>query len=423
MKITKKELRRLLEGIFVGDDDGTVLSPKDVDDLEYSGQVKDDEALGKHPNLDPLLKSPNIQTKKQGRQLAVTLGYQDDLSPYEELAVDHLDSKDIHSPDTPVEHPNIIRDPKAHRIQAVITKDFKNYLTSPELAEQYAKPMFRSISRGHASTHRPRSLMDKLNKISTNTFNEEYMKVIGGQEAGDSFPLALTESELRKLIAEALDEGKRIIVDPEDEAFVASDAYRTGTAKDAQSFGYDPKLDKMKQGTYSQDPLADQRQAREFAIALDLQDELSAGEETAVEMGKQKAMAPDLKFHNELPGTRSIEISKYIKRECQKRGFVCSVEDLRHKGYTDSYGRYTTFIKMFIEGVHPLRQETINAEASISDSWMGGVRIQMHAHFPNGNARSGVLTNRNTAPYFSGAPGYGGLEALAELVVDAVSEL
>ena len=354
-------------------------------------------------------------------------------------------------------------------------------MTSPELAEQYAKPMFRSISRGHASTHRPRStrpkiewdiishkyslidnpnwfnlkgrifnklgygsdsmfsqlstedramhrvlsnhLMDKLNKISTNTFNEEYMKVIGGQEAGDSFPLALTESELRKLIAEALDEGKRIIVDPEDEAFVASDAYRTGTAKDAQSFGYDPKLDKMKQGTYSQDPLADQRQAREFAIALDLQDELSAGEETAVEMGKQKAMAPDLKFHNELPGTRSIEISKYIKRECQKRGFVCSVEDLRHKGYTDSYGRYTPFIKMFIEGVHPLRQETINAEASISDSWMGGVRIQMHAHFPNGNARSGVLTNRNTAPYFSGAPGYGGLEALAELVVDAVSEL
>ena len=232
--------------------------------------------------------------------------------------------------------------------------------------------------------------------------------------------MKITKKQLRRLIAETLDEGKRIIVDPEDEAFVASDAYRTGTAKDAQSFGYNPKLDKMKQGTYSQDPLADQRQAREFAIALDLQDELSAGEETAVEMGQKKAMAPDLKFHNELPGTKSIELSKHIKRVCEKRGFVCSVKDLRHK----SSGQLVTpFIKMFIEGKHPLRRKTINAEAYINDSWMGGVEIQMRAYHQDGTATSGVLTNRNTAPYLAGAPGYGGIEALAELVVDALVEL
>ena len=35
----------------------------------------------------------------------------------------------------------------------------------------------------------------------------------------------------------------------------------------------------------------------------------------------------------------------------------------------------------------------------------------------------GVLTAKNTKPYVTGEPGYGGLEALAELVVDAVSEL
>ena len=131
--------------------------------------------------------------------------------------------------------------------------------------------------------------------------------------------MKITRRQLRRLIADSLDEGSRIMVDPEGESFVARDAYQTGTAKDAQSFGVNPKLDKLKRGTYSQDPLADTRQGRDLAVALDMQPELTAGEETAVEMGKQKAMAPDLKFHNELPATKSIELSKYIKRECQKR--------------------------------------------------------------------------------------------------------
>ena len=87
---------------------------------------------------------------------------------------------------------------------------------------------------------------------------------------------------------------------------------------------------------------------------MGLQDELSAGEETAVEMGQKKAMAPDLKFHNELPGTKSIELSKHIKSECEKRGFVCSVKDLRHKGWISSGHNYTPFIKMTIEGKHAL---------------------------------------------------------------------
>ena len=232
--------------------------------------------------------------------------------------------------------------------------------------------------------------------------------------------MKLTRKQLKKLIAEALDEGSRIIVDPEGEAFVASDAYQTGTAKDAQSFGYNPKLDQLKSGTYSDDPVADMRQGRDIATAMELQPELTAGEETAVEMGKQKAMAPDLKFHNELPGTKSIELSKYIKRECQKRGFVCSVKDLRHKSSGDYY---TPFIKMFIEGKHPLRRKVINAEAFINDSWMGGVEIQMRAYHQDGTATSGVLTSKNTAPYLSGAYGGDGYEQLAELVVDIALEL
>ena len=228
--------------------------------------------------------------------------------------------------------------------------------------------------------------------------------------------MKITRKQLRRLIAEALDEGSRIIVGPDGEAEVASDAYQSGTAKDAQTTH--PKLINLRQTG-----LEGQRQARQLAVDLDMQPELTAAEETAVEIGQQKAMAPDLKFHNELTGEKSIELSKHIKRVCEKRGFVCSVKDLRHKGYISSAGRYTPFIKLTIEGKHPLRRETINAEAFIHDSWMGSVNIQMRAYFPNGNARSGVLTHRNTAPYLSGAPGYGGIEALAELVVDAISEL
>ena len=47
--------------------------------------------------------------------------------------------------------------------------------------------------------------------------------------------MRITRRQIRRLIAEALGEGKRIIVDPEGEAFVASDAYQTGTAKDTQT--------------------------------------------------------------------------------------------------------------------------------------------------------------------------------------------
>ena len=225
--------------------------------------------------------------------------------------------------------------------------------------------------------------------------------------------MKITKQQLRKLIAEALEEGSRIIVDPEGEATVASDAFRTGTAKDAQTTH--PKLTTLRQSG-----LAGQRQARDLAVSLDMQPELTTAEETAVEMGQQKAMAPDLKFHNELPGTKSIELSKHIKRECQKRGFVCSVEDARHK----SSGHYfSPFISVSIEGKHPLRHNVIEGVAFISDSWMGGVDIQMRAYHQDGTATSGVLTSKNTAPYLSGAPGYGGFEALAELVVDSVSEL
>jgi hypothetical protein len=234
--------------------------------------------------------------------------------------------------------------------------------------------------------------------------------------------MKITRAQLRRLISEALDEGSRIIIDPQGEAFVASDAYTTGAAKDAQSFGYNPNLDQLKRGNYSSDPIADMRQGRDIATAMELQDELNVGEETAQEMGQKKAMLPDLQFHNELPQTKSIEFSQYLKRECDKRGFTCTVQDTRH------LKRRKPFIKVHIEGEHPLRYEDIIADVYINDTWMKSLEIDMRAQYPDAPAglpkeNRGVLTAKNTKPYISGDPGYGGLEALAELVVDAVSEL
>ena len=249
MKVTRKELRTLIEGIFVGDADGTVLSPKDVDDFEYTGQMKDDEALGKHPKLDPLLKSKHLPTKKQGRQLAVTLGYQDDLTPYEELAVDHIDPKLIHSPGTPIDE-----FAKLNFIQAEITQDFKNYIYSPAgvkfvndiLANWidfgYSLPKSMNFNHALISNHRGfdlkgriyqalgydistsnplnsavrnvylvlfKHLDSKLNKIAKERFNEKYQNVAKDQIAGKSFPLALTEAELKQMIMKELAERKK----------------------------------------------------------------------------------------------------------------------------------------------------------------------------------------------------------------------
>lgn len=241
--------------------------------------------------------------------------------------------------------------------------------------------------------------------------------------------MKITRQQLRRLITEALDKRNKIIVDPEGEAFIASDAYTSGAAKDAQSFGYNPKLDILKSGTYSDDPLADMRQGRDLATAMGLQDELSMGEETAQEMGQEKSMMPVLQFDNQLAQTKSIEFSKYLKRECNKRGLACAVQDTRH------LKRRKPFIKVHIEGEHPIRYEDIIADVYINDKEVDSenklltvIEVDMRAFNPDAPAglpkeHRGVLTAKNTKPYVTGESGYGGLEALAELVVDAVSEL
>ena len=264
--VTEEMIRQIIrEAIFIGDTDGTVLSPKDVDDLEFSGVEKDDMSRGYHPKLDAL-RSTN---PKQARSLAVSLGLQDDLTPYEELAVDHIDDKLIHSPRTPAVQPReqqrlllIMRDPALKRISEDLTKDFENYISSPEgvrLAKEWIGHMLYyqesgmipgpidwskvnwksgivNLTRGfnlgkriqqklgipvdvvedmyvHRDNEKTEALFyylgDKLEKIAQQRFNKEFAEVVVDEIKGKSFPLALTEAELKQMIMKELAERKK----------------------------------------------------------------------------------------------------------------------------------------------------------------------------------------------------------------------
>ena len=134
MKITKTQLRKLIEGLFVGSPDGTVYSPKDIQDAERSGKTKDAQSWGKHPGLDRYKKKgeEDIEAKKHSRSLATQMDFQDALTPFEEFVVDDIDPDLIHQ-DSPLVQPDpFVRNPKFHKIKNEIVKDFKQYIHSPE---------------------------------------------------------------------------------------------------------------------------------------------------------------------------------------------------------------------------------------------------------------------------------------------------
>jgi hypothetical protein len=212
--------------------------------------------------------------------------------------------------------------------------------------------------------------------------------------------MKLTRNQLTRLIMEAMEEGRRIIVDPKGEAEIASDAYRAGTAKDAQTT--DPRL-----VTLRQSGIPGIRQARDLATALEMQPDLTSGEETAVEMGKQKAMAPDLGFHNELSMLRSIELSKYLKRACQKRNLNCTVEDERDFDPEDP------FIVVKVRDV----MGNINASIQLSDSWMGSVNIEVYAEEYSIDPDFSMSAS-DTIPYYAQKR----LEDLAEFILNSLRD-
>jgi TPP-dependent indolepyruvate ferredoxin oxidoreductase alpha subunit len=212
---------------------------------------------GYHHKLDALRDTD----PKQARSLAVSLGLQDDLTPYEELAVDHIDKNLILSPSTPTEQPMeqqlllLMRDPALRRSAEDLTKDFENYIRSPEgiqIAKEAIKQLLYYqkthikpgqiewskvnwkggivlITRGFNLGERIREELNfthgaieikkfralyyhlgkKLEKIARQRFNKEFAEVLVDEIEGKSFPLALTETELKQMIMKELAERKK----------------------------------------------------------------------------------------------------------------------------------------------------------------------------------------------------------------------
>ena len=102
MKITRKQLRKLIAEAFryIVDDEG-VASPADA--AFRSGASKDHQSLDKHPKLDDLMNSTDIESNRQGRELAVAMDYQPELTDAEETAVEMGYNKST-EPDLPAKH-------------------------------------------------------------------------------------------------------------------------------------------------------------------------------------------------------------------------------------------------------------------------------------------------------------------------------
>ena len=93
MKLTRRQLRKLIaEAInetkrYISNPDGR-LTP--ADRAFRSAEEKDMHAARVHPKIATLIKSINVPSRVQGRELADAIGDIDRLTPEEETAIDHM---------------------------------------------------------------------------------------------------------------------------------------------------------------------------------------------------------------------------------------------------------------------------------------------------------------------------------------------
>jgi hypothetical protein len=93
MKITRRQLRKLIaEAIdesrrYIDNPDGGLTR---ADRAYQSADQKDTYAASLHPKLPVFIKSPDIETRAQGRELADSIVDIDRLTPEEETAIDHM---------------------------------------------------------------------------------------------------------------------------------------------------------------------------------------------------------------------------------------------------------------------------------------------------------------------------------------------
>ena len=170
MKLTRKELRKLTESVFVSSPDGTLYSPDDVRDARDTGREKDAQALGKNPKLDTLLKSDDVATRKQGRELATTLEYQPELTDIEMLAIDDLDPDLVSYGRS--DDQEITKDVRDRKVHHDIIQQFKKYLSSDAALNRVKKLIAYYLKYPHPSYQSGQPISWALDLITpTSGFN------------------------------------------------------------------------------------------------------------------------------------------------------------------------------------------------------------------------------------------------------------
>ena len=298
MKITRRHLRRLIESVFIGSPDGTLYSPDDVRAARERGRAKDAQALGKDPRLDPLFQSDDIANRRMGRELAITLGHQPELSDIETLAVDDLDSRLVDaSMDDYREQSKDVSDRKIHHD---IIQQFRKYLlsdaaqnrvktlaadavkypqhyrlSSPKISWIYSfinaisgfnldarlEPHVGRDEGGYIKRWHKKELAPILKQMAEEKFPDEYIDILRREMKGEKFPLTIIESQIRKLIREAFIAGDDVS-DP-DNVQAADIAYGNVTHKAPKS------IDKYR-ASVGKPPIGDQIMSDDPAQAIEL---------------------------------------------------------------------------------------------------------------------------------------------------------
>jgi len=229
--------------------------------------------------------------------------------------------------------------------------------------------------------------------------------------------MKLNRFKLRQLIIEVLTEGShKYMVTPDDQAYTmdqARIAKLTGRTLDAMSKGKHPKLGPLK----SSDPAY----ARVLATDSDYQPGL-----TQIEIGAQNL--PDSDFtkadseFQDYSQIKSIEFTKYLKKECQKRDYTCTVKDERNFDPEDPFLAVSVMDDNAIERKKLYGESEYGVDASIHLNDDGeGIFIEIYNNIssssPFDDASIG-FTESQTAPYFKQS---GDLSQLAKRILDVVS--
>ena len=151
--------------------------------------------------------------------------------------------------------------------------------------------------------------------------------------------MKLSRRKLRQLIYEALSEsGRKYMVEPSGETYNMDQLSRikkTGRTLDAMSTGKHPNLDALK--------VSDPDYARVLAVDAGYQPPLNQIEIGAQSIPDSDFTKSDTQFQD-YSISRSIEIIKHLKRECQQRHYKCTIKDER------AFDPDDPFIALHIDG-------------------------------------------------------------------------